>query len=104
MNKNMNEQHCGHFLLYPMGLRLLYTSTLIVLGVGYLFAMIYIFTSHAGRDGDPALSVDDLIIAYSGSSGGTVLESAINGPMARMLSEEQGEDILSWIHQGADEA
>lgn len=104
MNNNMNEQHCGHFLLYPMGLRLLYTSTLIVLGVGYMFAMIYVYTSHAGRDGDPALSVEDLIIAYSGTSGGTVLESAIKGPMSRMLSKEQGTEILTWITQGADEA
>ena len=39
----MKEQHTGHFLLLTVGLRLLYSSTLIVLGVGYLFAMSFQF-------------------------------------------------------------
>ncbi|MDH5803033.1 MAG: hypothetical protein OEZ68_19690, partial [Gammaproteobacteria bacterium] len=71
----MNTQRCIHFQFMPMGMRVLYTSTLIVLGIGYLFAMIHIFASHAGRDGDPGLSVDDLIIAYSGSKNDTRLKT-----------------------------
>ena len=76
----MTKQHCVHFQYLPMGLRTLYTATLLVLGTGYLFAMIYIFESHAGRDGNPMLSVNDLVIAYSGSKSDTRLESALKGP------------------------
>ncbi len=92
-----------HFSRLPMVQRVLYTGTLSVLTVGYLFAMIHIFSSHAGRDGDPMLSVDDIIIAYSGSKNGTVLESALVGPMSRMLSPEENMVIVGWIRSGVNE-
>jgi hypothetical protein len=84
-----------------MGLRVLYTSTLIVLGVGYLFAMIYIFASHAGRDGNPALSVNDLMIAYSGSKGDSRLEAALKGPMANMLPDPEKHEVIAWVRKGS---
>lgn len=98
-----NQQNCLHFQYLPMGVRTLYTGTLIVLGTGYLFAMIYIFASHAGRDGDPMLSVKDLIIAYSGSKADTRLESALKGPMATMLPESERNVIVAWVRAGVDE-
>lgn len=100
----MNRQNCVHFSMIPMGLRVLYTGTLVVLGIGYLFAMIHIFSSHAGRDGNPALSVDDLIIAYSGSKSDTRLESALKGPMANMLPGEERNQIIAWVRSGAEQA
>lgn len=100
----MNKQHCMHFSMLPMGMRVLYSSTLIVLGLGYLFAMIHIFASHAGRDGNPALSVDDLIIAYSGSKSDTRLESALNGPMANMLPGAERAKVIAWVRSGAEQA
>ena len=99
----MIEQHCTHFSTFPMGRRVLYSGTLIVLGLGYLFAMIHIFSSHAGRDGNPSLSVDDLIIAYSGSKTDTRLESALNGPMANMLPGEEKNVIIAWVRSGAEQ-
>lgn len=99
----MIEQHCTHFSTFPMGRRVLYSGTLIVLGLGYLFAMIHIFSSHAGRDGNPSLSVDDLIIAYSGSKTDTRLESALNGPMASMLPGEEKNVIVAWVRSGAEQ-
>jgi hypothetical protein len=87
--------------MLPIGMRVMFTSTLIVLGVGYLFAMIHIFASHAGRDGDPSLSVDDLIIAYSGSKSDTRLESALKGPMANMLPQNERDEIVAWVRRGA---
>lgn len=95
---------CIHFLYMPMGMRVLYTSTLVVLGIGYLFAMIHIFSSHAGRDGDPGLSVDDLIIAYSGSKSDTRLEAALKGPMANMLPGAETAKIVAWVRGGAEES
>jgi hypothetical protein len=100
----MNKQHCMHFSMLPMGMRVLFSSTLIVLGLGYLFAMIHIFASHAGRDGNPSLSVDDLIIAYSGSKTDTRLESALNGPMANMLPGAERAKIIAWVRSGAEQA
>jgi hypothetical protein len=87
-----------------MGRRVLYSGTLVVLGLGYLFAMIHIFASHAGRDGNPSLSVDDLIIAYSGSKSDTRLESALNGPMANMLPGEERAKVIAWVRSGAEQA
>ena len=95
----MNGQRCIHFKFLPMGMRVLFTSTLIVLGVGYLFAMIHIFASHAGRDGNPSLSVNDLIIAYSGSKSDTRLEAALKGPMANMLPHEERAKIVAWVRR-----
>ncbi len=100
----MIQQHCLHYSTFPMGRRVLYTGTLIVLGVGYLFAMIHIFASHAGRDGNPMLSVDDLIIAYSGSKTDTKLEAALNGPMANMLPQEERSTVIAWVRRGALES
>ncbi len=98
----MDRQHCMHFTVFPMGMRVLYTGTLVVLGIGYLFAMIHVFSSHAGRDGNPALSVDDLVIAYSGSKSDTRLEAALKGPMANMLPGEERNKVISWVRSGAE--
>jgi len=84
-----------------MGQRTLFTSAIVVLSVGYMFAMIYIFESHAGRDGNPMLSVNDLIIAYSGSKSDTRLESALKGPMANMLPSNEKAEIIAWVRRGA---
>ena len=97
------QQRCIHFQFMPMGMRVLYTCSLIVLGVGYCFAMIYIFASHAGRDGNPALSVNDLIIAYSGSQSDTRLEGALKGPMSKMLPQNEMDEVIAWVRRGGEE-
>lgn len=93
-----------HFQELPLSMRVLFTGTLLVIGMGYLFALIYVYTSDAGRDGKPGLSVDDIIISYSGSSEGTRLESALQGPMSAMLPEKDLSKVLSWIRDGAGKA
>ncbi|MEE8343513.1 MAG: hypothetical protein V3R51_06875 [Gammaproteobacteria bacterium] len=85
-------------------MRITYTMALMVLGVGYLFAMIHTFASHAGRDGNPMLSVQDLIIAYSGSKSETQLEMAIQGPMAPMLPQNEAAAIRQWLIRGTERA
>ncbi len=94
-------KYCLHFSYLPQGMKILFSATLIVLGIGYMFAMIYIFESHAGRDGKPGLSVQDLIIAYSGSKKATRLESALKGPMAGMLPTAERDEIIAWVRRGA---
>lgn len=92
-----------HFTHLPLVQRVVYTGTLLTLGLGYAFAMIYVVASHAGRDGDPMLSVNDIIIAYSGTNSGTKLESALKGPMSNMLSAEENMKIVGWVREGASE-
>ena len=85
-------------------MRVLFTGTLLAVGMGYLFALIYVYSSDAGRDGKPGLSVEDIVISYSGSSEGTKLESALQGPMSAMVSEGDRNQIVSWVKGGAPKA
>lgn len=90
-----------HFKFLPMSLRVLYTMVLLVFGTGYLFAMIQVWESHAGKDGDPMISGKDLMIAYSGNKEGTKLETALRGAMSDMLPADKKTIIFDWLHAGA---
>jgi len=92
-----------HYSEFPLSMRTLFTGTLIVLGIGYLFAMIQIYSAHAGRDGKPGLSVEDIRIAYSGQKDATKLEGALMGPMSGMLPLGERGDIVGWVRRGLDE-
>jgi len=83
-------------------MRVLFTGALLALGMGYMFAMIYVYTSDAGKDGTPGLTVQDIVISYSGSSEGTRLEAALQGPMSAMLSDSDLQVILGWVGDGAN--
>ena len=91
-----------HYSELPLSMRTLYTATLIVLGIGYLFAMIQIYEVDAGRDGKPGLSADDIAIAYSGNKTATRLELALSGPMSGMLPADERATIIGWVHHGLD--
>ncbi len=99
----MSQRFSLHFSHLPLVQRVLYTCALCVLGLGYAFAMIYIFASHHGRDGDPMLTVKDIAIAYSGTKSGTKLESALKGPMSGMLPADENLKIIDWVRSGASE-
>jgi hypothetical protein len=97
----MSNRHFYHFSALPMSTRMVYTMTLLVLGTGYLFAMLQVFFSHAGLDGNPnSISAEDIRIAYHGSDSDTRLETALKGPMAGMLPSEERAVIFSWVKSG----
>ena len=82
-------------------MRVLYTAALLVLGMGYGFAMIHVWASHAGRDGDASsLSVKDIEIAYSGSKESSRLEAALKGPMSGMLPPGEVSELIAWVRRG----
>jgi hypothetical protein len=86
-------------------MRVLYTAALLVLGLAYIFAGIYLFHTYSGRDGNAmTLSYDDLVIAYSGSGKGSRLESALRGPMSNMLPPDELGALVKWVQEGADKA
>lgn len=92
-----------HYSELPYSLRVLFTCMLLVLGTGYLFALLNVYFTYAGRaGGNPLmLSYEDIVVAYSGSGKGSVLESALSGPMSTMLPPEEKAQLLSWVHDGA---
>jgi hypothetical protein len=83
--------------------RLLYTCFLVLMGIGYLMGVTYIFMNDAGRDGKRGLSVEDIVYNYYGNRSGTRLETAIRGPMAGFIDENGRHQIVAWLKSGADE-
>ena len=95
-----------HYSELPYSLRVLYTATLLVLGLGFAFGATYLYHNYAGRaGGNPYLvSYKDLMVAYAGSGKGSRLESALRGPMSTMLPADQADVLIGWARAGADQA
>jgi len=98
----MTNSSYTHFKFLPLSMRVLFTMVLLVFGLGYLMSMIQVWENHAGKDGEPMLTANDLMIAYSGNPEGSKLETALRGSMADMLPPERREVIFEWLHAGAD--
>ncbi len=84
--------------------KLLYTSFLLLVGVAYLMALAYLYTSFEGIDKEPGLSVEDVAENYYGNRSGTRLESAIRGPMSAYIDIEERNHIVKWLKSGAPES
>ena len=95
-----------HYSEMPYSQRVLFTSTLLILALGYLFALSLIWVTYAGRaGGNPMmLSYQDIVVAYSGSGSASTLESALTGPMRTMLPADEHQRIIAWLHDGASQA
>jgi hypothetical protein len=90
-----------HYSELPYSLRAVYTAALLVLGMGYLFALIYVFHTQSGRDGKTGLTYEDIVITYSGTGKGSRLESALHGPMQNMMPAEETKSVLGWLQDKA---
>jgi len=85
--------------------RMLFTTFLITIGLGYFLALTHTYFTHANRDGKPGLSVEDIKIAYYGKSQITRLGAGLNAGMADNLEFPGQKDIIfRWIEKGANEA
>lgn len=82
--------------------KLLYTSFLLLVGLGYLMATAYLYVTHEMNDGKPGLSVADVANSYYGNRSGTRLEAAIRGPMSGFISEEDRETMVAWLKDGGE--
>lgn len=92
-----------HFSELPASVKVLYTAVLLVFGCAYLFALVLIFHTYSGKDGNPrSLSYDDIVIGYSGTGKGSRLEAALNGSMSVMLPFDERATLLQWVREGAD--
>ncbi len=91
---------------YDCGLseKLLYTAFLLLMGTGYLMALVYLYTTHEGHDGKPGVSMQDIVDTYYGNRSGTRLEAAVRGPMAGYIQQiEDRHHIVAWLKSGAPE-
>lgn len=89
----------------PLSEKWLYTAFLLLMGIGYLMALVYLYTSHEGHDGKPGLSVEDIVDTYYGNRSGTRLEAAVRGPMAAYVQQDADRyEIVAWLKSGAPES
>ena len=97
------HRHYLHYSELPLSQRVLYTSALLIFGMAYLFALLNMYFTYAGKaGGNPALlTPQDLIVAYSGSGQASRLESALKGPMSTMLPRDENGVITAWVRNGA---
>jgi hypothetical protein len=86
-----------------MSEKLLFTSFLLIIGLGYLMAMVFLYTTHQGHDGKPGLSMADIADNYYGNRSGTRLEAALRGPMASYIELQDRHEIVAWLKSGAPE-
>lgn len=106
MNGPRPQAQYPHFSELPASTRVLYTAVLLILGLAYLFGGIYLYHTYAGRaGGNPMLlTYQDIVVAYSGSGGGSRLETALKGPMRAMLPADEIAPIIGWVNAGAERA
>lgn len=87
----------------PVPLKLVLSATLIVIGIGYLIALVTLYLTYSLTDGDPTLTVVDLKRAFYGNRENTKLAAKIHGGSMEQFLPRAGdkEKILSWIQDGA---
>jgi hypothetical protein len=86
----------------PVTLRTLFSCFLIVIGIGYLSALCYLFLVDIEPHKKAGLRpVEGISEKYHGSTSGTRLEAALKGTMADKLTVEERDQVLRWIHSGA---
>jgi len=110
MNGNNRMPKCGKLALTrrrfydcTMNEKLLYTAFILLMGLGYLMALTYLYTGFEYIDGKPGLSVEDIAENYYGNRSGTRLEAAIRGPMSGRISILERHHVVAWLKSGAPE-
>src|SRR5262245_6862013 len=86
----------------PPSFRTLFSSFLIVIGIGYLSALSYLFLVDVEphRQTGQGL-VQGIGAKYHGSASGSRLEAALRGTMAGMVTSEERDRIVQWAQAGA---
>jgi hypothetical protein len=86
----------------PIPFRALFSSFLVLVGIGYLAALLLLFlTDIEPHVGTQQSVVQDIAEHYHGLPSNTRLEMALKGAMAGMASAEDKNRIIGWIHSGA---
>jgi hypothetical protein len=94
----------AHYSDLSLSLRTLFTAALITLGLGYCFAMIQVYETHAGLDGKTGINANDIAIAYSGNASSNRLQVALLGAMSANAPSKERRAMMDWAADGADKA
>ena len=84
-----------------MSAKLLYSSFLVMAGIGYIAALIFLYMTHAGLDSKPGIDIADIVESYYGNRSGTRLEAAIRGPMKSHIKRSERDIVAAWVSAGA---
>jgi hypothetical protein len=85
--------------------RVLFSCFLLTTGMGYLFAVLYLFLIDVEPHTKHGVGmVQTVIVKYYGQRGGTKLEAALDGTMGDNLTPAQKRQIITWIRRGVKEA
>lgn len=82
----------------------LFSSYLLVIGLGALLASLQILMTHGMADGAFGLSVDDIVYSYHGNPAHSKIETKLNGSMKDKASAADRLEIIKWVRQGAKES
>jgi hypothetical protein len=85
----------------PVTLRVLFSSFLIVIGIGYLSALSYLFLVDVEPHQQEGQGLAEGISAKYHGSTGTRLEAALTGTMADKLTAEERDQVFQWIRADA---
>jgi hypothetical protein len=84
--------------------RVLFSCFLLTTGMGYLFAVLYLFLIDVEPHAKQGVGmVQSVIVKYYGQRGGTKLEAALDGTMGDNVTPAQKRQIITWISRGAKE-
>ncbi len=83
--------------------RTLYGLVICVLGLGYCMALGYLYMTHAGLNGKPGISAQDIAITYYGNRSGTRLELMLRGQMSDKISPPEMDKVVAWLKSGSTE-
>ena len=85
--------------------KVLATCYLLTVGVGYLFAIGYLYLLDFEPHKQTSASVVQAVIdKYYGKKGETPLEAALQGSMAEHVTAIEKAELIRWLKQGASEA
>ncbi len=89
----------------PLTLRALFSSFLLLIGIGYLMALSYLFLIDVEPHQQMGMGViAGITMKYHGRPGGSRLESALRGPMSDRIAPEDRDAVIHWTHIGAPES
>lgn len=105
MNDQPQPRLFQHLSELPYSLRTLYTGTLFILGLAYLFALANLCFTYAGKAGGNPMMVtyQDIVAAYAGDGKASMLEDNLNASMSAMLLPGERDAMIAWVRAGASQ-
>lgn len=84
-------------------LKVLVTCFLLTMGIGYLFAVTYLYLTAVQPHANGTL-VKAIVLKYHGDRGNSRLEASLEGSMKEYATPGERQKIVGWIREGASEA